>query len=159
MTTAAYSEPWLDRGRIGQHQLVQLADAIDHLPALEIDRQFALLQVEARDDTQVAVVDFLVVVVLDLHDLVAEAEGPTEPFDTDLARRVQRFLQLDIERASAKTAAVHWAQHLDVADWIKTEPLRDAFLHDREQLAYPIFRLGSVDEVEVAAFGRGEIGH
>jgi hypothetical protein len=43
---------------------------------------------------------------------------------------------------------------LDVADRIKTEPLGDAFLHDREQLAYPIFRIGGVDEVEVAAFGR-----
>src|SRR6267154_3552968 len=38
----------VDRGRIGQHQLVQFADAIHYLPALEIDRDFALLQVEAR---------------------------------------------------------------------------------------------------------------
>src|ERR1700732_494316 len=78
----------VDRCRVGQHQLVQLADTVDHLPALEIDRQFALLQVEARDDTKVAVVDLLVVVVLDLHALVAETEGPAEPLDTDIARRV-----------------------------------------------------------------------
>ena len=32
----------VDRCRIGQHQLVELADPIDHLPALEIDRNFGL---------------------------------------------------------------------------------------------------------------------
>jgi hypothetical protein len=37
---------------------------------------------------RVAVVDLLVVVILDLHNLVARTEGPAETFDADLARRV-----------------------------------------------------------------------
>jgi len=38
-----------------------------------------------------------VVIVLDLHDLVAWAESPAEAFDADLSGRIQSLLQLDIE--------------------------------------------------------------
>ena len=55
-------------------------------------------------DAEVAVVDFLVVVVLGLHDLVAGTKGPSEALDADLAGRVQRLLQFDIERAGTEAA-------------------------------------------------------
>jgi hypothetical protein len=83
-------------------------------------------------------VDLLVVVILDLHDLVAGTEGPAEPLDADLARRVQRVLQLDVERASAEAAPVHRAEHLDVAYRVKPEALWDPLLHDRQELAHPL---------------------
>jgi hypothetical protein len=38
-----------------------------------------------------------VVIVLDLHDLVAWAESSAEAFDADLSGRIQSLLQLDIE--------------------------------------------------------------
>jgi hypothetical protein len=66
-------------------------------------------------------VDLPVVVILDLHDLVAGTEGPAEPLDADLAGRVQRFLQLDIERAGAEAATVHRAEHLDVSYRVEPE--------------------------------------
>ena len=112
-----------------------------------------------RHDAEIAVVDVLVVIVLDLHDLVARAEGPAEALDADLARRVQRVLQLDIERASTEAAAVHRAEHLDVAYRVKPEAFRDPVLHDRQQLSNTLFRVRRVDEIEIAAFDRGEIGH
>jgi hypothetical protein len=37
-----------------------------------------------------------VVIVLDLHDIVAWAESPAEAFDADLSGRIQSLLQLDI---------------------------------------------------------------
>jgi hypothetical protein len=32
-------------------------------------------------------------------------------------------------------------------------------LHDHQQLTNTLFRVRSVDEIEISAFGRGEIGH
>src|SRR6516164_6457264 len=107
----------------------------------------------------VAVVDLLVVVVLDLHDLVARAEGPAETLDADVAGRVQRLLQLYVERSCAKTTPIHRTQHLDVAYGVEPEALRDAFSHDRQQLSDAFFRVSRIDEEEVTAFDRSEIGH
>ena len=45
-----------------------------------------------------------IVIVLDLHDLVARAEGPAETLDADLAGRVQRRLQVDVEGAGTEAA-------------------------------------------------------
>ena len=42
---------------------------------------------------------------------------------------------------------------------IEPEALRDALLHDRQQLSHPLFWVRRIDEVEVAALDRGEIGH
>ena len=105
-----------------------------------------------RHDAEIAVVDVLVVVVLDLHDLVARAECPAEALDADLARWVQRVLQLDIERAGTEAAAVHRAEHLDVAYRVEPEALGDAFPHDCQQLPNPLFRVRRIDEIEVARF-------
>ena len=71
---------------------------------------------------------------------------------------VQRLLELDIEGAGTEAAPVHRTEHLDIAYGIEPEALRDALSHDRQQLSYTLFRVGRIDEVEVAAFERGEIG-
>src|SRR4029077_1028979 len=91
--------------------------------------------------------------------LVARAECPAEALDADIARRVQRVLQLDIERASTQAAAVHRAEHLDVAYRVKPKTFRDPVLYDHQQLPNTLFRIRRVDEVEVAHLDRGEIGH
>ena len=108
-----------------------------------------------RHDAEIAVVDVLVVVVLDLHDLVAGTEGPAEALDADVAGRVQRLLQLDVERARAEAAAVHRTQHLDVADRIEAETLRDALAHDGQHLPHAVFRIRGIDKVESRRFRRG----
>src|SRR5205823_10558919 len=105
---------------------------------LEVDRELALLHIDARHRAEIAVVNLLVVVILDLHDLVARTEGPAEPLDADLAGRVQRVLQLDIERAGAETATVHRTEHLDVAYRVEPEALWDPLLHDCQELAHTL---------------------
>jgi hypothetical protein len=63
----------------------------------------------SRYTAKIAVVDFPIVVVLDLHHLVANAVGRAEALDADLAGRIERLLQIDVERARAEAAAVHRA--------------------------------------------------
>src|SRR6516165_9446750 len=92
----------VNRRCIGEHQLIQVAKPVDHLTTVKLDADFAFLHVDARYHAKVAIVDILVVIVLDLHDLVARAEGPAKPFYADLARRVQGVLQLGVQRASAE---------------------------------------------------------
>src|SRR5262252_2105019 len=104
----------VNRRCIGEHQLIQVAKPVDDLSTVKLDADFAFLHVDARHHAEVAIVDILVVIVLDLHDLVARTEGPAEPLDADLARRVQRVLQLDVERAGTETTPVHWTENLDV---------------------------------------------
>ena|SRR5208337_594094 len=69
----------------------------------------------------IAVVDLLVVVILDLHVLVAWGEGPAETLDLAISSGVQSRLQFDVERAGANAAAIHRAKHLDVVDRIQAE--------------------------------------
>ena len=69
----------------------------------------------------------------------------------DLAGRVQQPLQLEVQRPGAEPAAVHRAQHLDVADRVEPEPGRDAPGHDLQQLGHAVLRVVAADEVEVAA--------
>ena len=87
----------MDGRRIGQFQLIELAEAVDDGATIEVDSEFALVHVAARYYAEVAIVDLPVVIDLDAHDLVAWAEGPAEAFDADLSGRVQSLLQLDIE--------------------------------------------------------------
>ena len=77
----------------------------------------------------------------------------------DLARRVQRLLQLDVERPRPEPAAVHRAEHLDVAHRVEPEAARDALAHQRQQLRHPGLRVGRVHEVEVRALLGGEVRH
>ena len=152
MTTAGYSEPWrfVDGGRVGRNQRVEFAEAVGDGAAVEAGGELASVGIDVVDVADVAVIDFLVVVVLDLHDLVAGREGPAEAFDLALAGGIERGLQFDIERAGADAAAVHRAQHLDVADGIETEPLRDARLHQFDDPRHRGFGIVRLHEIEVA---------
>ena len=108
----------------------------------------------------VAVIDLLVVVVLDLHDLVARGEGPAEAFDLSLASGIEGRLQFDIERASPNAAPIHRAKHLDVATRVETEPLGNPGLHQFDDPWHGRFGIVSLDKIEVAiALGLGEIGN
>jgi hypothetical protein len=77
-----------------------------------------------------AVVDVFVVLVLDLHDLIAGGEGPTETVELALAGGVQLRLKFDVQRAGSDATAVHRAQHPEartccwVADPVISESYR-----------------------------------
>jgi hypothetical protein len=71
-----------------------------------------------------SIVDLVVIVVLDLHDLVAGRKGLAKSLDLTIARRIQCGLQFDVERMCSAADAVHRAENLDIADWIETEAAR-----------------------------------
>jgi hypothetical protein len=50
---------------IGQNQHIQLAKTVIYVAAVEIDAELAFLYVNARHDTEIAVVDFPIVVVFE----------------------------------------------------------------------------------------------
>src|SRR5262252_7791428 len=149
----------VNRRRVGEHQLIQVAKPVDDLSAVKLDADFAFLHVDARHHAEVAIVDILVVIVLDLHDLVTRAEGPAKPLYADLARRVQGVLQLDVQRASAEAAPVHRAQHLNATDGVEPKTSRDPLLHDRQNLLNTLFRVRRINEIKIAALDRGQRRH
>ena len=118
----------VDGSGIGGNQRVKLAEAVRHRAPVEARHQFAHLQIDVVDVANVAVVDFLVVVIFDLHDLVAGRKGPSETLDLAFAGGVQRRLQFDVERSRADATAVHRAEHLDVADRVQAEAFGNAGL-------------------------------
>ena len=59
----------MDGCRVGQHQLIEFAKAVSEFAAVEVDGKLALLHIDARHDAEVTVVNLLIVVVLDQHDL------------------------------------------------------------------------------------------
>jgi hypothetical protein len=83
---------FVDRRGISEHEFVEFAKAVNHLAALEVDGNLALLHSDTRHDAEVAVVNLLVVVVLNLHHLIAGAESPAKALDADLTRRVEHLL-------------------------------------------------------------------
>jgi hypothetical protein len=58
---------FVDRRRVRQYQLIQLAEAIANVPAVKRDDQLALLLIDPLRDAKIAVVDLAIVVVLDLR--------------------------------------------------------------------------------------------
>jgi len=114
-----------------------------------IRSELPLVNINVFDHADVAVVDVLVIVVLDLHDLVARCEGPAEAFDLLLTSRVQRRLQFDVERACPDTAAVHWAKHLDVLDRVEAKAARDALGDQLDDARNGLFRIRGRHEVKI----------
>src|SRR6267378_2644633 len=76
---------FVNRRSIGRHQRVECAKAVSNGTAVKAGRKLARLRVYIVDVADVAVINLLVVIVLDLHDLVAGCEGPAEAFDLALA--------------------------------------------------------------------------
>ena len=85
----------MHRRRIGRHQRVEFAEAVYEIPPLEARGEIARVGVHIGDASDVAVIDLLVVIVVDLHHLVARREGPAEALDLALAGRVERGLELE----------------------------------------------------------------
>jgi hypothetical protein len=86
------------------YQHVELAKSVSDGSAVKARDDLARIRVDVVDITNIAVVDLLIVVVLDLHDLVAGG-GPAEP--SAIAGRIERGLQFDVQRTCPRAAAVH----------------------------------------------------
>jgi DNA-binding Lrp family transcriptional regulator len=92
---------FVDGRGVGRHQRVEFAKPVGDGAAVEASGELAVVGINIVDVADVAVIDLLVVVVLDLHYLVAGRKAPTEPLDLALSGGVQRRLQFNVERACA----------------------------------------------------------
>src|SRR5689334_797294 len=79
----------MDGHGIGRDQRVELAKAVGDRTAVEAGVEFADIGIDVVDITDVTVIDLLVVVVLDLHDLIARRESPIEALDLAIAGRIE----------------------------------------------------------------------
>src|SRR5215468_9384644 len=60
------------------NQRIELAEAVSDRAAVKARGEFTCARIDIVNVANVPVVDFLVVVVLDLHDLVTRREGPAK---------------------------------------------------------------------------------
>ena len=67
---------FMNRDGIGQNHLVKLRKVVTDFLSIKIDGQFSVFPVDLRYPPDVSVKDLLVVIVGDLHDLVAQFERP-----------------------------------------------------------------------------------
>src|SRR5665213_2504548 len=63
---------------VSRNQRVEFSETIGDGAAVETGDQLTSVGVDIVDVTDVAIVDLFIVIVLDLHDLVAGREGPAE---------------------------------------------------------------------------------
>ena len=138
-----------DVPRRGERHPVEFVRSVEHLAAVDVDGHVAEFRVDRVHEPDVAVVDVLVVVVLDLHDLVADGEGRPEPHHRLGRPRVEHALQFEIQRPRPERAAVHRAQHLHVAHGVQAEPLRNALGDDLDDLRHLLLGGLDLDDVEV----------
>src|SRR5450631_2655947 len=112
----------VDRNRVGQRDLIQLAVIVGHQPVIVSDEDLLLNRIDLFNCADVAVEDFLLIVVLSLNDFVANLEPESESFrgGLGLPGRVQGSLKYSIQFAHSDRAAVHWAQNLNVTDRIQS---------------------------------------
>ncbi len=81
----------VDRRRIGRDQAFELVGGVGDLAGVEGDRHEAGALVGRNHIANVAVEDFLLIVILDLHHLVAAGEGAPFAHDRALAGGVQHL--------------------------------------------------------------------
>src|SRR6202171_1499106 len=118
----------MDRRRVCEDDLVEFAEGIGDRPSVESDRYLAEFEIDGFDEADVAIVDLFVIVIFDLHDLVADGKGRPEFLDLWVSSRIEGPLQFDIQRTGSEPSAVHRAEHLDVAHGIEAEAVGDALL-------------------------------
>ena len=66
-----------------------------------------------------------------------------------MSLRIEGGLQIEVQRAGANAAAIHWAQNLHVTDGVETEACWDAFRYDFHDLCGCVLRIGSLNKDEV----------
>jgi len=104
------------------------------------------------DGADIAVVDVPVVVVFELHDAIADAEG--EGFVRDgLSVWVEFILQDSVEALDPAGILPHGAQDLDIVLGIEIKALWDFFADELLDEIFGVIWGGGLDEEEFAVCG------
>ena len=87
----------MDGDGVGENEIVELAASIDDIAAVKTHAKLLGLGIDLCHKADIAIIDLLLIVVLDLHDLIFGAEGPSELVEPFGAGRIERLLQFEIE--------------------------------------------------------------
>ena len=71
--------------RVCGHQHVEFSKSVSNRSAVKARNYLATIGIDVVDGTNITVVNLLVVVVLDLHHLIAGRKGPAKPLDLPIA--------------------------------------------------------------------------
>src|SRR4029077_7357897 len=82
---------------VGWYQHVEFAKPVGYGSSVKAYNDLTSVRVYSVDVTYIAVVNLLLVVIFDLHHLVARSKGPAEPLDLSVTGGIQRCLQLDVQ--------------------------------------------------------------
>src|SRR5579862_3509701 len=146
--------------RVGRYQRVQFVKSIGDGAASEARDDLPFCGINICNMAYVAIIDLRVVVVFDLHHLVAERKGPTEPFYLSVAGRIEHCLQFDIERPRACATSIHGTENLDVVNRVEAEAFRYSSLGQLNDAADSSFWIIGLYEIEVAFLSSwAELGH
>jgi hypothetical protein len=140
--------------RVSGHQHVEFAKAVSDGSAVKAGSDLACIGVDIVDISDIAVINFLVIIVLDLHDFVTRGEGPAEPLHFAIAGGIEGGLQFNVQRPRTHPTAIHRAEDLDVADGIEAEAFGDSRPHQFDDTADGGFRIVRLHEVKVALCSR-----
>src|SRR5258708_13949526 len=98
--------------------------------------------IDALHQPEIAVIGLLIVVVFDLHHLVAGTVDVAEAFDhRPVVRWVECFLEGGIQCPCSQPSSIHWPEHLHVSDRIKTEATSNSMPDHLEDLPPAVFLL------------------
>ena len=103
----------VDCAGVGELQFVEFVVLVGDEFVIEEDGDFSLFFVDAVDDSDIAVKNVLVVVVLDLHDAVTHAPADADHF---VARNawIQQVLQERVQLDNAEGAFAHGNENLQI---------------------------------------------
>ena len=111
----------VDACGVSRHVGVELAQAIGDRAPVEARCELTFLRLNAHYKTDVAILDLLVIVVLDLHDLVARREGPPEPFYLAISGGIEGACNSMLRERAPTRLNSSGRENLDVADWIEAK--------------------------------------
>ena len=140
---------FMDRGRVGQRELIEFAKRIQHRATLNVDVHPPFFQVNVANASDVAVEHLFIIVVDLLEHFIARRIGPTKPLELRGRVGIELLLQRTVERARADEAAVPRREHLNIGNRIEPEALGNPLLTTRRTLSKIASGVCGVDEIKV----------
>jgi hypothetical protein len=135
------------------HQHVQFTKLVGDGSAVKVGDELAIGGIDTFDFANVAVIHVLVIIVLDLHDLVAGGEGPSETLDLVVAGGIECSLQFDVQPPRFIGHST-W-----MSDGIDAKAFGNPCFNQLDNARNGRFRVVRLYKVEIAlSSGRAEVG-
>ena len=138
----------VDGRRVGKDELVEVSAVVFDRTPVEVHNHRAVVGVDGLHESDVAVVDILVVVVTELHHAVADAEHRPAA-NNRIPTRIQRLLEFHVEIVRPQDVLPHRHQNLHVLQGIHPELARNARRHELDRPFDAHLRILAAHEVEV----------